>query len=101
MSTADTPAGCVATGGGLAKSLLGNRFVGQPPSVHAAASDVVALDPTAMHDRGDGSEGVPANKAIPEERLGRYPLDAGAAAHQECLGRHAAERNVTDSRLQQ
>ena len=82
------------------ESLLGNRFVDRLPdaSCPAPGSPPTAATPTrrdgiggshsaAMHDRGDGSEGVPANKAIPEERLGRYPLDAGDAAHEERLGR--------------
>ena len=56
-----------------AKSLLGNRFVGRHPAVRAAAVDVGSSQSAATPARREGIEGVTANKAIPEERLGRYP----------------------------
>ena len=76
--------GIGATTGAPAKSLLGNRFVGRHPAVRAAAAGC----------GGDGSEGRPANKAIPEERLGRSPLDAGDTAQSQRLGRPQADSIV-------
>ena len=99
-------AGIDATTGVPAKSLLGNRFVGRSPAVRAAAIGVGGSQGAATPGREGWSEGTSANKAIPEERLdrfpsdssaaglntrlGRYPLDAVAAAHQERLGRGQA-----------
>ena len=79
--------GSDATGGLPVKSLLGNRFVDRQPSVHAAAVGDGGSQSAATPNRREGSEGVPANKAIPEERLGRYPL-APCAAQEERLGRY-------------
>ena len=82
------------------ESLLGNRFVDRLPDAPCPApgSPPTAATPTrrdgidgaqnaAMPTRRGGREGVPANKAIPEERLGRYPLDP-CAAEEERLGRY-------------
>ena len=85
--------GSVATRGVLAKSLLGNRFVGQHPSVHAAAADVGCAEPTATIGRAGWSEETSANKAIPEERLGRGLLDSAIAAA-ERLGRPQADSSA-------
>ena len=86
-SSAATVAGIDATTGVPAKSLLGNRFVGRHPDVRADAVHVGGSQSAATPTRRGGSEGVPANKAIPEERLGRYPLDP-CAAEEERLGRY-------------
>ena len=43
--------GIAATRGRLAKSLLGNRFVGQPPPVRGAAADVGGSQSAATPSR--------------------------------------------------
>ena len=66
--------GIGATTGAPAKSLLGNRFVGRHPAVRAAAIGVGGSQGAATPGREGWSEGTSANKAIPEERLGRGAL---------------------------
>ena len=56
-----------------AKSLLGNRFVGRHPSASIAASRRRGAFRATDIDGSGTDGGVPANKAIPEERLGRHP----------------------------
>ena len=77
-----------------AKSLLGNRFVGRPQPASTAATWPRGTFGAAVAGGSGADAGVPANKAIPEERLGRYPLDAGDAAHQERLGRHPSDSSA-------
>ena len=75
------------------ESLLGNRFVDRLPDAPCPApgSPPTAATPTrrdgiggskcaATSNRGGWSEGTSANKAIPEERLGRGPLAPAIAA---------------------
>ena len=62
-----------------AKSLLGNRFVGRYLLAPFAASRRRGALQAADTDGSGADGGVPANKAIPEERLGRHPGGRAAA----------------------
>ena len=79
--------GSDATTGVPAKSLLGNRFVGRHPGVRAAAAGDGGSECAARPGRHDGSGLRSANKAIPEERLGRPQADSSVAVPPEQLGR--------------